>query len=118
VEACSRRSSSHARRVFDSGASTSCSTARIWLTALVVPWRTRVGEWAPSGVMKDWHSCDSGAIGSCCSEVKSHLGSHLLTPVTRLYTQHTNRHPEVASSNTMGEGDGCKGKLELEKRES
>jgi hypothetical protein len=48
-----------------------------------------------------------------CSEVKSHLGSHLLTPVTRLYTQHTNRHPEVASSNTMGEGDGCKGKLDL-----
>jgi hypothetical protein len=43
-----------------------------------------------------------------CSEVKSHLGSHLLTPVTRLHTKHTNRHPEVASSNTMGEGDGCK----------
>jgi hypothetical protein len=38
-----------------------------------------------------------------CSEVKSHLGSHLLTPVTRLYTQHTNRHPGVASSGTMGE---------------
>jgi hypothetical protein len=48
-----------------------------------------------------------------CSEVKSHLGSHLPTPVTRLYTQHTSRHPEVASSNTMGEGDGCKGKLDL-----
>jgi hypothetical protein len=47
------------------------------------------------------------------SEVKSHLGSHLLTPVTRLYTQHTNRHPEVASSNTMGEGDGCKGKQDF-----
>jgi hypothetical protein len=51
-----------------------------------------------------------------CSEVKSHLGSHLLTPVTRLYTQHTNRHPEVASSITMGEGDGYKGKLDLEIR--
>jgi hypothetical protein len=48
-----------------------------------------------------------------CSEVKYHLGSHLPTPVTRLYTQHTNRHPEVASSNTTGEGDGCKGKLDL-----
>jgi hypothetical protein len=48
-----------------------------------------------------------------CSEVKSHLGSHLLTAVTRLYTQHTNRHPEVASSNTVGEGDGCKGKQDL-----
>jgi hypothetical protein len=48
-----------------------------------------------------------------CSEVKSHLRSHLLTPVTRLYTQHTNRHPEVASGNTMGEGDGCKGKQDL-----
>jgi hypothetical protein len=53
-----------------------------------------------------------------CSEVKSHLGSHLPTPVTRLYTQHTNRHPGVASSDTMGEGDGCKGKLDLEIRES
>jgi hypothetical protein len=53
-----------------------------------------------------------------CSEVKSHLGSHLPTPVTRLYTQHTSRQPEVASSNTMGEGDGCKGKLDLEIRES
>jgi hypothetical protein len=53
-----------------------------------------------------------------CSEVKSHLGSHLPTPVTRLYTQHTSRHPEVARSNTMGEGDGCKGKLDLEIRES
>jgi hypothetical protein len=48
-----------------------------------------------------------------CSEVKSHLGSRLLTPVTRLYTQHSYRHPEVASSNTMGEGDGCKGKQDL-----
>jgi hypothetical protein len=48
-----------------------------------------------------------------CSEVKSHLGSHLPTPVTRLYTQHTNRHPGVASSDTMGEGDRCKGKLDL-----
>jgi hypothetical protein len=38
-----------------------------------------------------------------CSEVKSQLGIHLLTPVTRLYTQHTNRHPGVASSSTMGE---------------
>jgi hypothetical protein len=48
-----------------------------------------------------------------CSEVKSHLRSHLLTPESRLYTQHTNRHPEVASSNTLGEGDGCKGKQDL-----
>jgi hypothetical protein len=48
-----------------------------------------------------------------CSEVKSHLGSHLLTLESRLYTQHTNRHPEVASSNTMGEDDGCKGKIDL-----
>jgi hypothetical protein len=38
-----------------------------------------------------------------CSEVKSHLESHSLTPVTRLYTQHTHRHPGVASSSTMGE---------------
>jgi hypothetical protein len=45
--------------------------------------------------------------------VKSHLGSHLLTPESRMYTQHTNRHPEVASSNTIGEGDGCKGELDL-----
>jgi hypothetical protein len=48
-----------------------------------------------------------------CSEVKSHLRSHLPTPLTRLYTQHTSRHPEVASINTMGEGEGCKGKLDL-----
>jgi hypothetical protein len=40
-------------------------------------------------------------VNAICSEVKSHLGSHLLTPVTRLYTQHTNKHPEVASSNTV-----------------
>jgi hypothetical protein len=56
---------------------------------------------------------DSDDDNDGCSEVKSHLGSHLLTPESRLYTQHTNRHPEVASSNTMGEGDGCKGKLDL-----
>jgi hypothetical protein len=47
------------------------------------------------------------------SEVKSHLGSHLLTPESILYTQQTNRHHEVASSNTMGAGDGCKYKLDL-----
>jgi hypothetical protein len=52
-------------------------------------------------------------VCEACSEVKSHLGSHMLTPVTRLYTQHTNRHHEVASSNTMGEGDGCKGKQDI-----
>jgi hypothetical protein len=38
-----------------------------------------------------------------CSKVKSHLGSHLLSPETRLYTQHTKRHPGVASSNAVGE---------------
>jgi hypothetical protein len=38
-----------------------------------------------------------------CIEVKSHLGSHLLTPETRLYTQHTHRHTGIASSNAMGE---------------
>jgi hypothetical protein len=38
-----------------------------------------------------------------CSEVKSHLGSHLLTPESRLYTQHTNRHSGVANSSTVGE---------------
>jgi hypothetical protein len=37
----------------------------------------------------------------------------LPTPVTRLYTQHTNRHPGVADSDTMWEGDGRKGKLDL-----
>jgi hypothetical protein len=38
-----------------------------------------------------------------CSKVKSHLGSHFLTPVTRLYTQYTHEHPRVNSSSTMGE---------------
>jgi hypothetical protein len=42
-------------------------------------------------------------VCEACSEVKSHLGSHLLTPVMRLYTQHTNRNHGVASSSTMGE---------------
>jgi hypothetical protein len=37
-------------------------------------------------------------VFSICSEVKSHLGSHLLKPETRLYTQHRHRHPCVASS--------------------
>jgi hypothetical protein len=38
-----------------------------------------------------------------CSKAKSHLGSHLLAKETRLYTQHTHRHPGVASSNAAGE---------------
>jgi hypothetical protein len=61
------------------------------------------------------NAAEAGSVFTedACSDVKSHLGSHLLTPVTRLYTQHTNRHPEVASSDTKGEGDGCKGKLDL-----
>jgi hypothetical protein len=32
-----------------------------------------------------------------CSKVKSRLGSHLLTPETRLYTQRTHKHPSVYS---------------------
>jgi hypothetical protein len=38
-----------------------------------------------------------------CSKVKSHLRSHLLAPVTRLYTQYTHGYPRVDSSSTMGE---------------
>ena len=51
----------------------------------------------PAYVLRPWMQ-----VGFC-SKAKSHLGSHLLTPVTRLYTQHTHRHPGVASSNAMGE---------------
>jgi hypothetical protein len=68
--------------------------------------------------MESFNRCVNGRcnrfhdIRDLFSEVKSHLGSHLPTPATRLYTHHTIRHPGVASSDTVGEGDGCKGKLD------
>jgi hypothetical protein len=42
-------------------------------------------------------------VGNGCSEVKSHFGRHLLTPETRLYTQHIHRHPGGGSCSTAGE---------------
>jgi hypothetical protein len=55
-------------------------------------------DWAMDGSF-----IESSVRHATCSEVKSHLGSHLLTPVTRLYTQYTHEHPKVNSSSTMGE---------------
>jgi hypothetical protein len=63
-DACRRRSSNQEKRCSATGPNASCKTDCECVTALVVPWRTRVGEYTPSGVMKYWHFWDSGASGS------------------------------------------------------
>lgn len=60
-----RISSSH-HRIFvrKSFCSIAANEARKFTTEFVVPWSTRVGEYMPSGVMQDWHSCEDVSNGS------------------------------------------------------
>jgi hypothetical protein len=62
--ACSRRSSSQARICWTNGFSTPWRAACRCNTAFHVPCSSLLGEKTPSGVIKDWHSCDSEANSS------------------------------------------------------